>query len=37
MQFSGANGISGGAEYSTLLLREDFTEHSFQLNIRAEF
>ena len=37
VRFFGANGISGGAEYSTLLLRDDFTEHSFQFNVRAEF
>ena len=37
IRFFGDNGLSGGAEYSTLLLRDNFTEHSFQFNIRAEF
>ena len=37
VRFFSDSGLSGGAEYSTLLLREDFTEHSFQFNIRAEF
>jgi len=37
VRFFGANGMTGGFEYSTLLLRDDYTEHSFQLNFRAEF
>ena len=37
VRFFGDSGLSGGAEYSTLLLRDNFTEHSFQFNIRAEF
>ena len=37
VRFFGTNGVTGGFEYSTLLLRDDYTEHSFQLNVRAEF
>jgi len=37
VRFFGANGLSGGFEYSKLLLRKDFTEHSFQLNVKAGF
>ena len=37
VRFFGANGMTGGFEYSTLLLRDDYTEHSFQLNFRADF
>ncbi len=37
VRFFGDSGLSGGAEYSTLLLRDNFIEHSFQFNIRAEF
>ena len=35
--FFAANGMTSGFEYSTLLLRDDYKEHSFQLNFRAEF
>ncbi|MBT6277070.1 MAG: autotransporter outer membrane beta-barrel domain-containing protein, partial [Chromatiales bacterium] len=37
VRFFGANDMTGGFEYSTLLLRDDYTEHSLQLNFRAEF
>lgn len=37
VRFFGGNGMSGGVDYSTLLLRDNFTEHSLQLNIRMEY
>ena len=37
LNFIHFNGMTGGFEYSTLLPRDDYTEHSFQLNFRAEF